>query len=204
MLSSPEGIYRNLMLSFNANSKTMQLLIIYGTTEGQTRKICTYLRDKAIEQGHNVELHDATQNPPAPTGFEGIIIASSVHGGRYQSSIKHYVHEHVSELNRSRSFFMSVSLTAAGDEPESWDEIKEETREFLDSAGWKPGVVEYVAGALRYTKYDFMKRFIMRMIARKSGGDTDTTKDHEYTDWQQVDYLLERITSREEHSGQPA
>jgi menaquinone-dependent protoporphyrinogen oxidase len=40
-----------------------------------------------------------------------------------------------------------------------------------------------VAGALVYTKYDYFKRLVMKLIADRRGGDTDTSKDHEYTDW---------------------
>ncbi len=47
-----------------------------------------------------------------------------------------------------------------------------------------PHRILLVAGALKYLEYDFLKRMIMRMIAKKEGRDTDTTKDYEYTDWE--------------------
>ena len=40
-----------------------------------------------------------------------------------------------------------------------------------------------VAGALPYTKYGWLKRMMMKRIVAKAGGDTDTTRDYEYTDW---------------------
>jgi menaquinone-dependent protoporphyrinogen oxidase len=40
-----------------------------------------------------------------------------------------------------------------------------------------------VAGALKYTQDDFFKRLMLQMISKSSGGSTDTSKDHEYTDW---------------------
>jgi menaquinone-dependent protoporphyrinogen IX oxidase len=33
----------------------------------------------------------------------------------------------------------------------------------------------------------FLKRWIMKRIAQKAGGGTDTSKDYEYTDWQALD-----------------
>lgn len=55
---------------------------------------------------------------------------------------------------------------------------------FARDAGWTPHRIVLVAGALKYLEYDFLKRMIMRLIAKKEGRDTDTSKDYEYTDWE--------------------
>lgn len=128
-----------------------------------------------------------------PTGFDAAIIGASVHAGQYQSSVEHYVQEHKKTLNSIPSMFVSVSLTAASNEPKSWQELEEQTEEFLDKTGWAPDHIEQVAGALRYSKYNFLKKFIMRMIAQKSGGSTDTSEDHEYTDWNRVKDLVSKL-----------
>lgn len=174
----------------------MKLLIAYGTTEGQTRSICEYLRDEAKKAGHEVSLSDTTGPHLQPRGFDAAIIAASVHYGRYQTSIEHFVQEHREKLNSIPTAFLSVSLTAASDEPESWNELEEITDNFLNQAGWQPDIVEQVAGALRYSKYNFFKKFIMRLMATKSGGGTDTTEDYEYTDWSQVKDLLPRLEKK--------
>lgn len=171
----------------------MKLLIVYGTTEGQTRKICEFLRDKAKENGHEVSVFDSTGPDLHPEGFDAVIVGASLHAEKYQSSVRHYVQKHHEDLNTIPSAFLSVSLTAAHDEPESWKELKEITDNFLEKTGWEPTYVEQVAGALRYTEYNFLKKFIMRMIAQKSGDSTDTSKDHEYTDWDQVERVLKRL-----------
>lgn len=43
------------------------------------------------------------------------------------------------------------------------------------------------AGALRYPRYSWLDRTMIKMIMKMTGGETDTTKEVEYTDWQQVD-----------------
>jgi len=171
----------------------MKLLIVYGTTEGQTRKICEFIRDKAKQNGHTVSLNDSTQAHLHPEGFDAVIIASSIHAEKFQDSISHYVQEHHETLNRIPGVFMVVSLTAATNEPESWKELEEITNNFLNRTGWHPEYVEQVAGALRYTKYNFLKKFIMRMIAQKHSNDVDTSKDYEYTDWEQVGRILKKL-----------
>jgi len=171
----------------------MRLMIVYGSTEGQTRKICEFLADESEKAGHVSALFDAMVSPPDPAEFDAVLVAASLHGGEYQVTVKDFVQKYHSSLNQMNSGFLSVSLTAATDEPESLKELKQHTEDFLIETGWKPGFIEQIAGALRYTQYDFFKRFIMRMINRRSGGDTDTTRDHEYTDWNQVRGVIDKI-----------
>lgn len=171
----------------------MKLLIVYGTTEGQTKKICEFLRDEAKKAGHEVSLNNALEFHVHSTGFDAAIIGASLHAEKYQDAVEHYVHENNKGLNNIPSAFLSVSLTAATDEPESWKELKQITHEFLDKTGWQPTYVEQVAGALRYSKYNFLKKFIMRMIAQKQSGDTDASKDYEYTDWDQVKRIIGQL-----------
>jgi menaquinone-dependent protoporphyrinogen oxidase len=53
--------------------------------------------------------------------------------------------------------------------------------------------VEHVAGAFRYTEYDFFKRWAMKLIAREHGQPTDTSKDYELTDWSRLDAFCQRF-----------
>jgi menaquinone-dependent protoporphyrinogen oxidase len=171
----------------------MKVLIVYGTTEGQTRKISEFLKEEIGNAGYEVELADATMNPPNPNDYNAVIVAGSLHAGNYQTSIQHYVKDHHDIINEKRSIFISVSLIAATKDQESWRELEEHTEKFLNLTGWHPDHVEQVAGALLYTKYDFFKRFLMRMISKRSGGDVDTTRDYEYTDWDQVKDIEKKL-----------
>jgi menaquinone-dependent protoporphyrinogen oxidase len=173
----------------------MKIMIIYSTTEGHTRTIGEFLRDEALKAGHLPALFDSTVKPPSPEEYEAVIIAGSVHAGKYQAALQHYVHEHHETLNKMNTVFLSVSLTAASDETESWKELRQQTEDFLIATGWKPALIEYVAGALLYTKYDFLKRFLMRVISKRSGGDIDSSKDYIYTDWEQVKGVLEKVAN---------
>lgn len=179
----------------------MKVMIIYATTEGHTRKIAGFLKDEAEKAGHIAGLFDASVKPPTPVGYDSVVIAASIHAGKYQPQIFHYVKEHAEILNGMMSVFLSVSLTAASDEPESWKELRSQTDQFLQEAAWTPHIVEFAAGALLFTEYDFFKRFIMRMISKKAGGDTDTSRDFVYTDWNKLRDLLDKIGRRIEMAG---
>jgi len=171
----------------------MKILIIYGSTEGQTKKIAGFLKDQSEKLGHQVSLADANDEPPTPAGYDLVFIGASIHMHKYQNAVLHYVKSHVEALNKIPTAFFSVSLAAASGDAESLEELLEITNAFLKETGWIPSHVEQVAGALLYTKYDFFKKLIMRLIAKRSGGNTDTSSDHEYTDWDTLNAFLEKI-----------
>lgn len=67
---------------------------------------------------------------------------------------------------------------------------------FIENTGWRPQRIELIAGALPYSRYNFLVRFIMRRISAKEGGDTDTSHDYEYTDWNAIDRFARELTQR--------
>jgi menaquinone-dependent protoporphyrinogen oxidase len=56
-------------------------------------------------------------------------------------------------------------------------------------------MIKLVAGALRYTKYNFFVRWMMKRIVAAAGGDTDTSRDYEYTDWQDLRAFADRFSA---------
>jgi menaquinone-dependent protoporphyrinogen oxidase len=58
---------------------------------------------------------------------------------------------------------------------------------FLYQTGWCPWLARSFAGELAYTRYNPVTRWIMKMISRRNGGPTDTSRDYEFTDWAAVD-----------------
>ena len=50
-----------------------------------------------------------------------------------------------------------------------------------------------MAGALPYTRYNWLIRRVMKRIAAKAGGDIDTTRNYEYTDWQDLRTFAEQF-----------
>jgi menaquinone-dependent protoporphyrinogen oxidase len=174
----------------------MKILIIYGSTEGQTRKIANFLGKESESMGHEVRVADANENPFKPTGYDLILIGASVHMHKYQSAILHYVKANIETLNKTPSVFFSVSMATASGDAESLKERDEVTEAFLKDVNWKPTYVEQIAGALLYTQYDFFKKLIMRIIARRHGESTDTSTDHEYTDWTKLKLFLNKLLIR--------
>lgn len=159
-----------------------KLLIVYGTTEGHTRKIAGKIAEAARESGHTAHVIDASLHP-SPFGYDAVVVAASLHQMRHQASVEHFVRENLRTLRDLPTAFFSVSLTAALPEPEHQAEAQACVDDFLHRTHWRPMTTFLVAGALLYTKYDFFKRLVLKHIARQYGRSTDTTRDHELTDW---------------------
>ena len=57
-------------------------------------------------------------------------------------------------------------------------------------------LAESIAGAIKYTRYNFILRWYMKKASRMNGGSTDTTRDHEYTDWAQVEMFAQQFAEQ--------
>ncbi len=162
-----------------------QILILYGTHEGQTRKIASFVADRFKEHGVTTALLDAADldlHAPLPA-FDAALVAASLHIGGFQKSVLRAVAANAQVLAGKPNAFLSVSLSAAGDDEEDWRGLNKCLEEFFAQAGWRPQRVEHVAGAFRYTQYDFFKRMAMKRIAKERGAPVDTSRDWEMTDW---------------------
>jgi menaquinone-dependent protoporphyrinogen oxidase len=163
-----------------------RVLILYGTTEGQTAKIAEALASAIRAQGAVVDLADASESDPSPEGYDGVVVAASVHAGGYQRAVLLWLRAHAEALRLRRTAFVSVCLGVLQHDPQVDGELAVLRDRFLTAARWRPDTVKVVAGSLPYTKYNWLKRWMMRRIVRKAGGDIDTSRDYEYTDWTDV------------------
>lgn len=163
----------------------MNILIFYGTSEGQTRRICQFCADALIGAGHSVEVMQpgGDESDFDVARFDAAIGAGSVHMGTYQADLAHFAVTHADALNARPTLFLSVSLAIVGQDPEELADLDDITARFIEDTGWTPGQVAQVAGAFRFTQYDFLKSWAMRWIALRKGQDIDPHSDTEFTDW---------------------
>lgn len=164
----------------------MNILLVYGTTEGQTRKIADFVAAQLRERHHQVIAVDAAALPADldPRAFDAVLIAASLHFGHYQSAVVHFVKAHLTTIDAKPNAFLSVSLAAASDDPDDLEGLRQCDAAFVARTQWSPGRIHHATGAFRYTEYDFFKRWALKYIAARRGAPTDTSRDHELTDWQ--------------------
>ncbi len=171
------------------------VLVVYGTTEGQTRKVAEFIANALQERGAKVELLDSASASAAQVQpfFAAAVVCGSLHRHRYQASLLRFVKDNAAWLVGIPSAFIAVSLTAVLADDESREELREAADAFFRKTGWTPAITRHVAGALRYTQYDYFKRLLMKLIARQRGGATDTTQDREYTDWDDLAHFVDEF-----------
>jgi menaquinone-dependent protoporphyrinogen oxidase len=182
------------------------IAVFYATREGQTEKIATRIAADLAARGFDAEVSNVAEETPRDLvdRYAGAVVAASVHAGTHEPEMVRFVRERSAQLERIPAAFVSVSLSEAGaeDQHKSTEERAKSARAvqgmidaFLAATGWHPSSVKPVAGALAYTRYNFFVRFIMKRIARKEGGDTDTSRDHEYTDWVELDHFVDAFAA---------
>jgi menaquinone-dependent protoporphyrinogen oxidase len=181
------------------------LAVLYATREGQTRRIAEHMGTALRARDFTVNIHDLAAELPA--GFDltrcaGAVLAASIHIGKHEKEMISFVKKHRAQLERMPCMFLSVSMSQAGAEDASATPERRARRTiyvnktigiFLDQTGWKPGRVHPVAGALLYRQYSFPVRLMMRLIAKMVGASTDTSRDHEFTDWRALDRFAEEL-----------
>jgi menaquinone-dependent protoporphyrinogen oxidase len=168
---------------------------MFATREGQTEKVARRIADVLREAGADVDLVDAK----ASTGislqsFDLLVLGASMHAGGIERELVGFVNSHVEDIRQKRRSFFLVLLSAAAKDLSlraKW--LADARAKMNDQLEVTFDDVEMIAGALRYSKYPLPLRWLMRRIAKQAGGDTDTSRDYEYTDWEQVDGYARRL-----------
>ncbi len=174
-------------------------LIIFGSWHGQTRLIAERLAAFAQTRGYDAEVADAKRAPPIEAGdYDIVAVGAAVHGRGHHPAVARWVRHNRAALQRTPSAFFSVSLSAQA--PAGSEDARELERlldKFFARSRWRPQQVVKLVGALPYTRYGPVTRWMMKRIIGGRGGPTDTRRDFDFTDWQAVeafakDLFLER------------
>ncbi|MBE2896991.1 menaquinone-dependent protoporphyrinogen IX dehydrogenase [Pasteurellaceae bacterium HPA106] len=165
----------------------MTTLFIYSTREGQTLKIATAIAEKLRRTGIDTKLMALSEALNCDLRrFDSVIIGASIRYGHFDRTLATFVNRHYELLNRIPSAFFSVNLTARKPDKNT-PQTNVYTRKFLARIDWQPSISTVFAGALYYPRYRPFDRIMIQFIMRLTGGETDTTKEVEYTDWHRVD-----------------
>ncbi len=163
----------------------MRILIVFGSTEGHTRDLCHFVARCLTDAGDDIAVRDATSECDGLDlhSFDAIVLAASLHVGHYQPALVQFARTNHEILNGAMTAFISVSLSAAGENPEDWEGLEQCLARFLHETMWLPKSVYQAEGAIRYSQYDFFKRLALKHIASKRGMQTVTSRDYDFTNY---------------------
>jgi menaquinone-dependent protoporphyrinogen oxidase len=168
-----------------------RILVVYGTAYGQTERITRRIVERLTSGGHSVSLYKGDSLPKhlRLDDYDEVVVAASIIRGRHQRYIRDFGCRHHEQLNRMRSAFVSVSGAAQG----SREQARGYIDEFVQQTGWNPRFPASFAGSMAYTQYGPLLRWITKVMSKRRGGPTDTSRDREFTDWKAVDRFAERL-----------
>jgi menaquinone-dependent protoporphyrinogen oxidase len=175
-----------------------RVLVLFASREGQTEKIAIQISSILKAADAAVDLVDAAHSVTTAQldlgSYDLLVFGASMHAGGLERELVRFINSHAEQIDpQTRSFFL-VLLSAATKDPE----LRAESLADARKKAWQKLAIEFedtemIAGALTYSKYPRPLKWLMRSIAAKAGEDTDTSRDYEYTDWEQVAQYAERL-----------
>lgn len=162
-----------------------KVLLLHSSCEGQTKKILRYIEEELGEQ-YSCEYKDIHLAPEIDFSlYDRVLIGASIRYGHFNKKLYQFIAHNLQQLSQEKVAFFCVNLTArkpGKDTPENSAYIKK----FLVKSPWHPKLMAVFAGALRYPRYNFFDRNMIKLIMTLTDGETDTTKEVEYTNWPKV------------------
>ena len=160
-------------------------LIIYSTTDGQTKLICNKIISENFKQGEVRLCSLADCSREDLSKYNKIIIGASIRYGKHNSELLKFININKDMFNRIKSAFFSVNVVARKplkNKPSTNPYVKK----FLNKTQWKPTKVGVFAGKVNYPAYKFLDKHMIRFIMWLTKGPTNISKSYEFTNWNDV------------------
>ena len=163
----------------------MEDLIIYSSTDGQTKKICERIKDH-LSPYNKFKLIPLNEVVDENLKFcEKIIIGASIRYGRHSKKVENFVIKNKKILEEKKTAFFSVNVVARKYE-KSTPETNPYVIKFLDKTKWRPNKVAVFAGKVDYPNYNFISKNVIKFIMMITKGPTNTANSYEFTNWEMV------------------
>jgi menaquinone-dependent protoporphyrinogen oxidase len=171
----------------------MNILIIYSTSDGHTKKICDHITSSILKTNNLVTLKSINEVTRLElVEFDKIIIGASIRYGKHSEAITQFISENQDLLDAKPNAFFSVNVVARKLE-KSRPETNPYLIKYLKKITWKPKNLAVFAGKIDYSKYTFFDRIMIQLIMWMTKGPTDPKTVIEYTNWQNVDLFSQKI-----------
>ena len=163
-----------------------EILIIYSSTDGQTKKICERIKQVSAK---NNKIKIISLNKVSNENlnvYEEIIIGASIRYGKHNSKIYSFIESNKKILESKKTAFFSVNVVARKSEKNT-PATNPYVINFLKKSAWQPDRLAVFAGKVDYPNYSFVNKLIIRFIMYITKGPVDTSKSYEFTDWKKVE-----------------
>lgn len=176
-----------------------KLLIVYASHYGQTERIATHVARQLQAQNVAVDcwpIKQFNRIQPNLSEYTQCVLMAAVYRGRHRGEILEFIARYKEFLNALPCVLCSVSMAAASSDETATKKMAFYVEDLQRRASWEPSEIEYFAGRVSYRSYNLILRWIMKRIMLASGHSTDTSRDHEYTNWSEVDAFVAKLADR--------
>ena len=172
----------------------MKSIIIYSSTDGQTKKICEAIRENfnnkesveilPIEDAFNLNIKN----------YDQIILGASIRYGNYKTNLFKFIKNNIEILDKKKNAFFSVNVVARKSEKNT-PGTNPYIKKFLKKTNWRPKKIGVFAGKVDYPNYNFFNKLVIRFIMYITKGPTDISQSYEFTDWEKVQKFSKELTN---------
>ena len=167
-------------------------LIIYSTTDGQTKNICSRIGKFLSNDIPSKILSLSEVKNDDIEKYDQIIIGASIRYGKHRKELFEFIETNLDELNKKDNAFFSVNVVARKSEKNT-PETNPYVQKFLLKTSWVPQRLAVFAGKIDYPKYNFVDRQMIRLIMWITKGPTNIKNTYEFTDWNKVDSFAKEL-----------
>ena len=175
-------------------SPMSRILVLFETTDVYTRRVAERLGSMFRASYAAVEVVRAGVGDADPQFYDGVVVCASIHARGYRRPVTKWVRANAAVLNTRYTALLSLCPGVLPKDPGIDRDLDAIAERFLAATRWRPARRKRVAGALLYRQYGFVKRWMTKRLVSKAGGDTDTSRDYEYTDWDDLRTFAEEFT----------
>ena len=167
-------------------------LIIYSSTDGQTKNICSRIGEFLSNDipAKIISLSDATKNDIEK--YDRVIIGASIRYGKHKKELFEFIETNLDELSKKDNAFFSVNVVARKPEKNT-PETNPYMQKFLLKTSWVPRKLAVFEGKIDYPKYNFIDKQMIRFIMWLTKGPTNIKNTYEFTDWNKVDSFAKEL-----------
>ena len=166
----------------------MKKIFIYSSSNGQSLKICEALNKNKESLIIDMDMLKTTKLD----NFDQIVIGASVKYGDHNKKVYEFVKKNRALLEKKKTVFFSVNATARKSEKNT-PKTNPYIIKFLKKTNWTPDHIGVFAGMIDFPNYNFIEKYIIKLIMWITNGPTDTSKTFEFTNWEDVKKFSEEI-----------
>jgi|TARA_X000001036_G_scaffold249560_1_gene232519 menaquinone-dependent protoporphyrinogen oxidase len=169
-----------------------QNLIIYSTTDGQTIKICERIQSVIGDSNNSKIISVNNAKNENISRYKNIILGASIRYGKHKDELYEFIKSNCDCLIEADAAFFSVNVVARKPEKNT-PATNPYVQKFLSLSEWQPTKIAVFAGKIDYPSYNFLDKFMIRLIMWITKGPTNTKNVYEFTNWDDVDNFAKKI-----------